>query len=122
MLRPPLLLATFGLACSFVLWTVPAFVAAAAVPHALFPNSAPSLSQVIALAERTSGPTPNLLDALTRLIGAESEAMQVAAAGLQQPTPPDLGPRADQASARVLDAVHTYVRSAQAIVDKTRRN
>jgi hypothetical protein len=115
-------LATFGLACSFVLWTVPAFVAAAALPHALFPNTAPTLSEVIASAERTSGPTPNLLDALTRLIGAESEAMQVAAAGLQQPTPPDLAPRANQASAHVLDAVQAYVRSAQAIVDRQPRH
>jgi hypothetical protein len=102
-----------------MLWTVPAFVAAAALPHALFPNSAPSMSEVIASAGRTAGPTPNLLDALTGLIGAESDAMHVAALGLQQPTPPDLAPRANQASARVLEAVNTYIRSAQAIVDKT---
>ena len=51
-----------------------------------------------------------------------TKAMQVAALGLQQPTPPDLAPRANQAGAHVLDAVSTYIRSAQAIVDKTRRN
>jgi hypothetical protein len=44
--------------------------------------------------------------------------MQVAAVGLQQPTPSDLAPRATQASAHVLDAVATYIRSAQAVVDR----
>jgi hypothetical protein len=111
-------MATFGLACNFMLWTVPAFVGATALPHALFPNSTPNLSQALGRGERTSGPTPSLLDALTQLIGAESEAMQVAALGLQQPTPPDLAPRANEAGAHVRDAVATYVRSAQAVIDR----
>jgi hypothetical protein len=111
-------MAALGLACNFMLWTVPALVGAAALPHALFPNTTPTLSQALASAERPSGATPTLLQALTNLIGAESEAMEVAALGLQQPTPAGLAPRANQASAHVLDAVATYVRSAQAVVDR----
>jgi hypothetical protein len=52
------------------------------------------------------------------LIGAESEALQVAGEGLQQPTPKDLAPRANATGARVEDAIQTYLRSAEAIVDR----
>lgn len=60
----------------------------------------------------------NLLDALVVLIGAESEALQVAGDALQQPTPPDLAPRANAAGDRVEDAVKTYIRTAEAVVGR----
>jgi hypothetical protein len=115
-------MATFGLACNVVLWSVPALVGAGALPHAIFPNSTPSLPQTLAQLERSAGPTPSLLDALTQLIGAEGEALEVAGRGLQQPTAPDLGPRANHAGARVLDAITTYIRSASEVFDKTPRH
>jgi hypothetical protein len=110
-------MATLGLAVNFVLWSVPLTVGAAGLPHALFPNSMPDLARLLAAAPRTEGPTPNLMNALTQLIGAESEALQVAGEALQQPLPLDIAPRADHAGLRVREAVTTYVRSAQAIVD-----
>jgi hypothetical protein len=117
MLRGPLIMATFGLAFSAMLWIVPAMVAASAAPHLFAPNIAPTLAQVLATAERTAGLTPSLPDALMQLIGAESEALEVAGLGLQQPRPADLAARADHASARVLDAVRTYIRSASAVLN-----
>jgi hypothetical protein len=115
MLKGPLLFASFGLALNVVLWSVPGMVGASALPHLVFPDNAPTLAQALASAERGAGVTPSLPDALMLLIGAESEALQVAGMGLQQPTPADLAPRANQAGARVLDAVRTYVRSADAV-------
>jgi len=116
MLKGPLTLASFGLALNLVLWGVPGMVAASGAAHLFEPDS--SVSQTLAALERTAGPTPSLPDALVGLVGAESEALQVAGEGLQQPTPKDLAPRANAAGARVEDAIQTYLRSAEAIVDR----
>jgi hypothetical protein len=115
-------MAALGLAFNVVLWSLPALVGATALPRALFPDAAPRLSETLATAERAAGPKPGLLDALTQLIGAEAEALEIAGLGLQQPTPPDLGQRADHAGARVIDALTTYIRSAAAALDKTPRH
>jgi len=111
------LLATLGLTINLFLWSVPAFVAASALPHVISPDRAPELAQALATAERSAGATPGITDALLSLIGAESEAMQVAGMGLTQPPPPDLAVRADHAGNRVLDAVTVYVHAVAAVVD-----
>jgi hypothetical protein len=120
MFRIPILMATLGLAFNLLLWSVPAFVAASALPHAVFPDNAPTLSGALAQAEHAAGPMPSLPDALLQLIGAESEALQVAGLGLQTPPPADLAPRADHAGARVLDTVTVYIRSASAVLKQHR--
>jgi hypothetical protein len=112
-------LAALGLAFNVMLWSLPALVGGAALPHALFPNSAPRASEALTAAERSAGPRPGLFDALTQLIGAEVEALEVAGLGLQQPTPPELAPRANHAGARVMEAISTYIRSAAAVLDKS---
>jgi hypothetical protein len=99
-------MAALGLAFNVMLWSLPVLVGAKA----------------LAAAERSAGPTPGLLDALTQLIGAEVEALEVAGVGLQQPPPADLAPRATHAGARVMDAITTYIRSAAAALDKTPRH
>jgi hypothetical protein len=118
MLRGPIFLATLGLAVNVLLWSVPAQAAVGALPHLLFAQALPAFPQALASAERSAGQAPSLPNALMVLIGAESEALEVAGLGLKQPTPPDLGPRADRAGARVLDAVVIYVRAASATLDK----
>jgi len=120
MLKGPLVLASFGLALNLFVWGVPGMVAASGAAHLLLPAQTPSLSQALGSLERTAGPTPSLPDALIQLIGAESEALQVAGDGLTQPAPEDLVPRANAAGTRVLDAATTYVRSAQAVVSQAR--
>ena len=117
MLRASTLLAALGLALNVMLWSVPGLVAASALPHAVLPESAPTLPSLLASAERAAGPTPGVPDALVQLIGAEAEALQVAGAALRQPAPADLGPTASAAGARVLDAASRYVRSAQGTLD-----
>lgn len=114
--------AAFGLALNVVLWSVPGLVGAAGLASLLAPGSVLPLSRTLATAERGSGTTPGLLDALTQLIGAEAEALEVAGLGLQQPTPMDLAPRANRAGARVFDAITTYVRAAAAAVEKSPRH
>jgi hypothetical protein len=108
-----MVLATLGLAMNVMLWSMPGLVAASALPHALFPDSAPTLASLLASAESGAGQSPGLADALVQLIGAEAEALQVAGAALRQPAPADLGPSANAAGARVLSAVNAYARSAQ---------
>jgi hypothetical protein len=93
-------------------------VGASALPHLIFQNNAPTLAQALASAESAAGRTVSLPEALLQLVGAESEALEVAGMGLQQPIPPDLASRADHAGARVLGAVSTYVRSAQAVLNR----
>jgi hypothetical protein len=110
-------MATAGLAINLMLWGVPGMVGASALPHLIAPDRAPTLAQTLFNAERSSGQTPSVPDALMQLIGAEAEALQIAAAALQQPTPADLAPRANAVGARVLDAVTSYARSAQAALD-----
>jgi hypothetical protein len=112
--RAPLLLASFGLALNVMLWCVPGMVAASALPHAFVPDSMPTLAAALARAERDTGDTPSVPDALLRLIGAESEALQVAGLGLQQPAPADLAARANHAGQGVLAAVNTYVAASRA--------
>jgi hypothetical protein len=116
--KGPLLLASLGLALSLFLRGVPAMVAAADAAHLVLPNNTPTISQALDSLERNSGQTPSLEDALIKLIGAESEALQVAGEGLQQPAPNDLAPRANAAGARVEDAAATYARAAQALLNR----
>jgi hypothetical protein len=111
-------MATLGLALNLLLWSVPAALGAAALPHALFPNDTPDLASTLSGAPGTPGATPSLLEALVQLVGAESDALQVAGLGLQQPAAPDLAPRANDAGTRVLDSARTYVLAAQALVDQ----
>ena len=111
-------MASCGLALNVLLWSVPAMVGASAVPRLILPNGAPTLGEVLAAAEAKAGITPSLPDALLQLIGAEAEALQVAADGLRQPTPGDLAPRANHAGDRVLQAVTTYARSANGIFNR----
>jgi hypothetical protein len=118
--KGPLMFASFGLALNVVLWSVPGMIVASAVPRLILQDKAPTLAQALASAERLAGNTPSLPDALLQLVGAESEALEVAGMGLRQPTPPDLASRADHAGNRVLEAVAAYVRSAQAMLDHQR--
>jgi hypothetical protein len=119
MRKGPLYLATLGLALNLVLWGVPGMVAASAAAHYALPDNTPTLSAALQGIEVGSGPTPSLLNGLVQLIGAEAEAMQVAGAALQQQPPPeDLVPRANAASARVLQAATSYVRAAQALTNR----
>ena len=82
------------------------------------PDSAPALSEALASAEHSAGSAPGVPDAFVQLIGAEVEAMTVAGQALQQPDRPDLGPRANHASARVLQSVRTYIRSVAAALSR----
>ena len=111
-------MATAGLAINVMLWGVPGLVGASALPHLIAPDRAPTLAQVLFSAERQSGQTPSVPDALIQLIGADADALQVAATALQQPTPVDLAPRANATGARVLDVVTTYARSVQSALDR----
>lgn len=111
-------MASFGLALNLLLWSVPAVVGASAVPHLILPNSAPTLSEMLAAVESKAGITPSLPEALVQLIGAEAEALEVAGQGLQQPPPAALVANANHAGARVLQAVATYVRSANAVFNR----
>lgn len=101
-----------------VLWSVPVVVAGTALPGALFPDTAPTLSAALATAERGAPSTPSVLDALLQLVGAESEALKIAGLAIQQPARPDLGVRANAAGEQVLDAVSTYVRAVAAALDR----
>jgi len=118
MRKGPLWLASIGLALNLVLWGVPGMVMASGAAHLVLPDSTPDIAQALRTVEIGSGPTPSLLDALVQLVGAESEALQVAGLGLQQPPPSDLAPRANAAGGRVLTAVTTYVRAAQALTNR----
>jgi hypothetical protein len=122
-MRGSLGMATLGLAINFVLWSIPVVVGATALPHALFPDSTPTLAQALATlspSAPTASPALSLSDALLQLVGAESEAMHVAGAALQQPLPADIGPQADHAGVRVQDALETYLRAAQNVVEHSR--
>jgi hypothetical protein len=110
-------LASFGLAFNLFLCSIPVVVAAAAMPHAIFGNSAPSLAQALDNTQQHAGLTPSLADALIQLVAAESEALHVAGEGLQSPPPANLGQQADHAGNRVKDAVTAYVRAAQNALD-----
>jgi hypothetical protein len=102
--RVSILLASLGLAFSVLLWSVPGLVAASGALQFVFPHDAPNL------AERLQGQgQPSIMDALVGLMGAEAEAMQVAGVAIENPRTPRLAERADQASARVLAAVRTYI-------------
>ena len=98
-------MATLRLALNLALWSVPPLVGTSALAHFVAPDTVPPLPEVLAAAEPTAGPVPSLPDALIQLIGAESEALEVAWTALQPgPTPDDLATRANHAAARVLDA------------------
>jgi hypothetical protein len=110
-------MATLGLAINVFLWSIPLSVGAAGLSHALFPN-APQVANAFSAPPRSPGSTTSLLDALTALIGAEAEAMQVAGAALQQPLAADIGPRADHAGQRVRTTVIDYLNVAQTLLDR----
>jgi hypothetical protein len=115
-LRVPLLMATFGLAINAVVWSVPLTVAATGLPHALLPDQTPAPAEVLRSLPHDPS-TTSVREALLRLIGAESEALRVAGAALQQPLPGDIGPQADHAGREVHSAATEYIRAAQAMVD-----
>src|SRR4051794_20757473 len=104
-MRASLVVASFGLAVNFILWTVPIVVGAATLPHDFFPESAPALADTLRHAEHTSGAPPSLPAALVQLTGAEPAALPAAGRALQQPLPADIGPQADRAGNHVKDAV-----------------
>jgi hypothetical protein len=110
--RVSMLLASFGLAFNVLLWSVPALVAASSVGQLVAP-SAPNLAERLP----GQGGTKSLLDALIGLMGAESEAMQVAGAAIQDPRAPHLAERADAAGGRVLDAVKTYIQTFERVTN-----
>jgi hypothetical protein len=110
-------LATFGLALNLLLWGVPGMLAAGASAHELMPDLTPTLAQALTPIARERSSNETLPDALMQLVGAESEALQVAGLGLQQPTPPDLAHRATDAGHHVEQATETYIRAAQAILN-----
>ena len=115
--------ATLGLAVNFILWSIPVVVGATALPHALFPEAAPPLAQALSMMSPSASyasSAPSLSDALLQLVGAESEALHVAGVALQQPLPPDIGSQADHAGRRVEDALLTYLRAAQNVVEHSR--
>lgn len=119
MLRAPFLLATFGLAVNALFWSMPLTVTAAKLPQ-LTDNSSLSPADILrALPHEAS--TSSLREALLRLIGAESEALAVAAAALQQPLPADIGQQANHAGQDVHSAAADYIRAAQAVVDFSSR-
>ena|SRR5689334_2391799 len=114
MLKGPFMLAGFGLALNLVLWGVPGMVAASGAAHLILPDVAPTQSQTLRLAGASD--SSSVYSALVKLIGAESEALEVAGEGLQQPMPEDLAPRANVAGEHVHEAVVSYLQAAQALV------
>jgi len=117
MFRTSILLPTLGLAIHLALWSVPALVAGSVLPHALLADTTSTLTS-LAVPARTS---PNMIDGLIQLIDAEFEALHVAGAALQQPTPTDIGPTATAAGARVLAATAQYVQAARVALDSLPR-
>lgn len=67
-------------------------------------------------AEVNADAAPSLTEALVQLIGAEAGALHVAGLALQQPVPAELAPQPDEAGARVMRAVQTYVRAMQTVL------
>ena len=110
------MLASLGLGLNLFLWGIPGMVVASGAAHAVFPNATPTQSQTLSAVD--SGSDKSLYNALARLIGAESEALQVAGEGLQQPTPADLAPRANAAGAQVEAAGVNYIRAAQTVFSR----
>jgi len=115
MLKGPLTLASIGLAVNMFLWGAPGMVAASGAVHALLPEVTSTQQQTLATLD--SKADKSIYTALLGLIGAESEALQVAGAGLQQPTPSDLAPRANAAGADVQVAVAAYIKATLAVVN-----
>lgn len=103
--RFPLVLASLGLSFNVILWTVPGIVAASVA----LPGSASNVAQQIGAQHSSS----SVRDALIGLIGAEVDAMHVAALAIEQPRTPHLAETANASSARVLDAVRNYVTTVQ---------
>jgi hypothetical protein len=112
--RGPLLFATFGLALNLFLWGVPGMVATAAAAHFALPQT-PTLAQAL---EHADGDRPALTTSLVQLVGAESEALEVAADALRQPTPPELAPRANTAGTHVETALYAYLTAAQKLLNR----
>jgi hypothetical protein len=114
MLKAPVLLASFGLTLNLMLWGVPGMLATSAAAHALLPRT-PTLADAL---QQTGTQKPAITTALVQLVGAESEALQVAAAALQQPAPRDLAPRASAAGAHVETALQDYLNAAQSLLSR----
>jgi hypothetical protein len=118
MLRFPLVLAALGLAIEIMLWSLPGLAAAAGVPRlvdqqrAIPPYSSPQRAQ-----ETWPSDVPLPL-ALMALIGAEAQALHVAAEGLQQPPSDDLSQQATHAGLRVASAARTYAASVQSALER----
>ena len=105
-------MATGGLAIHLFLWSIPAVVAAATVPHALFTDTAPTLANALASTQGVQQKN-DLPDALVQRIAAESEALDVAGQGLHTPPPANLAEQATHAGNRVKSALVVYINAAQ---------
>ncbi|GAC1319312.1 MAG: hypothetical protein NVSMB2_14550 [Chloroflexota bacterium] len=116
MLRFPLLLATVGVAIQCVLWSVPATLAVAALPHTIAAD-VPGIGSLLNAPRADSSARVGIRDALVGLIGAEVDALQVAGIALQPNPPAELGVRADRSGAQVQDAALTYARVVKSILD-----
>ena len=110
---------SFGLLFNVLLWTVPAVLGLNALPRVVLSHDLVTLSHILDQSTvKTASPPPGMIDGLVQLIGVESEGLQIAAEGLQEPTPADLGPRANLASTLVVDAADAYVRAAASALDR----
>jgi hypothetical protein len=118
MLRGPIALASFGLVLNLFLWGVPGIVGASGAAHLVLPAEVPGISQALGALGTNPNSSPGIYDALLKLIGAESEALQIAGEALEQPAPSNIAPRANAASTRVEYAVRTYIQAARALVQR----
>lgn len=116
MLRFPLVMATIGLAIQCVLWSVPATLGAATLPHQLA-SDIPGLGTLLSANHSDTSARVGVRDALVGLIGAEVDALQVAQIALRPNAPADLGLRASRAGEQVQDSALTYVRVVESILD-----
>ena len=110
--KGPLLLATFGLGLNLFLWGAPAIAATAAAAHFALPQT-PLLSESF---DQAASRGPAITTSLAELIGAESDALQIASDALQQPTPKNIAPRANAAGAHVETALQAYLQAAQVLI------
>src|SRR4051794_19800411 len=116
MLRLPLLLAAFGLAIEMTLWSLPGLAAATGLPRLVGQERDIPLYTSL---QRVQGDLPSDVPvpvALTALMGAETEALHIAADGLRQPPPEDLARQATHAGLRVASAARTYMGSVQSVL------
>lgn len=116
MFRFPLLIATVGLAIQCVLWSAPATPGATGLSHQLVAD-VPGVGTLLSATRVDISARVGIRDALTGLIGAEVDALQVAGAALHPGPPADLAMRATRAGDQLHDAGLAYVRVIEPILD-----